>query len=360
MVNRMSELNYEILERDSKVVLPEKLIFGKIYSDHVFEMDYDEELGGWHNATIKKFGNIELSPAAMVLHYGQTIFEGLKAYKQDDGRVALFRPDKNIERLNNSARRMCIPEVDSDFVLQSLLELVRIDRDWIPTRPGHSLYIRPVMFASEPLLGVRSSLNFKLIIMLSPVGPYYPEGFKPVPIYATDKYARAVRKGIGEAKTAGNYAASLMGQHEAKKEGYSQVLWLDAIEQKYLEEVGAMNIFVRFKNEVTTPMLTGSILPGITRMSVLQILKDWGFNTTERMISLQEVIDAYKTGDLIEMFGTGTAAVISSVSRLKYNEHLLQFSETETGELGTKLYNELAGIQYGRIEDRHNWMKFID
>lgn len=356
----MNDLNIEVLERESKVVIPGKLVFGKIYSDHVFEMDYDEDLGGWHNATIKKFGNIELSPAAMVLHYGQTIFEGLKAYKQDNGRVALFRPEKNIERLNRSAKRMCIPEVDPDFVLNALLELIRIDQDWIPTRPGHSLYIRPVMFASEPLLGVRSALNFKLIIMLSPVGPYYPEGFKPVPIYATDQYARAVRKGIGEAKTAGNYAASLMGQQVAKKEGFSQVLWLDAIEQKYIEEVGAMNIFVRFKDEVTTPMLTGSILPGITRMSVLEILKDWGYNVTERMISLQEIIDSYKTGNLIEMFGTGTAAVISSVSKLKFNEHMLQFSDTEAGELGTKLYEELAGIHYGRVEDKHNWMTYID
>ncbi len=356
----MNDFNIEILERETKVILPENLVFGKIYSDHMFEIDYDEDLGGWHNPTIRKFGNIELSPAAMVLHYGQTIFEGLKAYKQVDGRIALFRPEKNVERLNRSAKRMCIPEIDPDLVLQAMLELVRIDKDWIPTKPGHSLYIRPVMFASEPLLGVRTSENFKLIIMLSPVGSYYPEGFKPLPILATNKYVRAVRKGIGEAKTAGNYAASLMGQQEAKEEGYSQVLWLDGIEQKYIEEVGAMNIFVQFKNEVTTPMLTGSILPGITRMSVLQILKDWKYNATERMISIDEVIDAYEKGELIEIFGTGTAAVISSVSKLKYNENLLLFNDKEAGELGTKLYNELSGIYYGKIEDRHGWMTYID
>ncbi|MEK6552137.1 MAG: branched-chain amino acid aminotransferase [Bacteroidota bacterium] len=356
----MNDFNIEILERETKVILPENLVFGKIYSDHMFEIDYDEDLGGWHNPTIRKFGNIELSPAAMVLHYGQTIFEGLKAYKQVDGRIALFRPEKNVERLNRSAKRMCIPEIDPDLVLQAMLELVRIDKDWIPTKPGHSLYIRPVMFASEPLLGVRTSENFKLIIMLSPVGSYYPEGFKPLPILATNKYVRAVRKGIGEAKTAGNYAASLMGQQEAKKEGYSQVLWLDGIEQKYIEEVGAMNIFVQFKNEVTTPMLTGSILSGITRMSVLQILKDWKYNVTERMISIDEVINAYKKGELIEIFGTGTAAVISSVSKLKFNENLLQFNDKEAGELGTKLYNELSGIYYGTIEDRHSWMTYID
>ncbi len=356
----MNDFNIEILERETKVILPEKLVFGKIYSDHMFEIDYDEDLGGWHNPTIKKFGNIELSPAAMVLHYGQTIFEGLKAYKQVDGRIALFRPEKNVERLNRSAKRMCIPGIDPDLVLQAMLELVRIDKDWIPTRPGHSLYIRPVLFATEPLVGVRTSENFKLIIMLSPVGPYYPEGFKPVPILVTNKYVRAVRKGIGEAKTAGNYAASLMGQQEAKEEGYSQVLWLDGIEQKYIEEVGAMNIFVQFKNEVTTPMLTGSILPGITRMSVLQILKDWKYNVTERMISIEEIINAYKKGELIEIFGTGTAAVISSVSKLKFNENLLQFNDKEAGELGTKLYNELSSIYYGKIEDRHGWMTYID
>ncbi|NJD21714.1 MAG: branched-chain amino acid aminotransferase [Melioribacter sp.] len=356
----MNEFNIEILERETKVKLPENLVFGKIYADHMFEVDYDSELGGWHNPTIKKFEPLELSPAAMVFHYGQSIFEGLKAYKQVDGRIALFRPEKNVERLNRSAKRMCMPEIDPELVLQAMLELVRIDKDWIPAKPGHSLYIRPVMFASEPLLGVRTSENFKFIIMLSPVGPYYPEGFRPVPILATDKYVRAVRKGIGEAKTAGNYAASLMGQQEAKKEGYSQVLWLDGIEQKYIEEVGAMNIFIQFKNEVTTPMLTGSILPGITRMSVLQILKDWKYNVTERMISMDEVINAYKKGDLIEIFGTGTAAIISSVSKLKYKESLLQFNDKEAGELGTKLYNELSDIYYGEIEDRHGWMTYID
>ncbi len=356
----MNEFNIEILERETKVILPENLVFGKIYADHMFEVDYDSELGGWHNPTIKKFEPLELSPAAMVFHYGQSIFEGLKAYKQVDGRIALFRPERNVERLNRSAKRMCMPEIDPELVLQAMLELVRIDKDWIPAKPGHSLYIRPVMFASEPLLGVRTSENFKFIIMLSPVGPYYPEGFRPVPILATDKYVRAVRKGIGEAKTAGNYAASLMGQQEAKKEGYSQVLWLDGIEQKYIEEVGAMNIFIQFKNEVTTPMLTGSILPGITRMSVLQILKDWKYNVTERMISMDEVINAYKKGELIEIFGTGTAAIISSISKLKYKESLLQFNDKEAGELGTKLYNELSDIYYGQTEDRHGWMTYID
>lgn len=360
MVRDMNELTLDILERDTKVVLPENLVFGKVYTDHVFEMDYDPEYGGWHNATIKPFSKVELHPAAIVLHYGQSIFEGLKSYKQVDGRIALFRPEKNIERLNRSAKRMCIPEVDPNFVLNSLLELIKLEQDWIPTKPGHSLYIRPVMFATEPLLGVRASETYKLIIMLSPVGPYYPEGFRPVPILVTDKYVRAVRKGMGEAKTAGNYAAGMLAQKEAKKEGFSQVLWLDGVEQKYIEEVGAMNIFISFKDEVVTPSLNGSILPGITRMSVIQLLKDWNYNITERLISIQEVVSGYESKTLLEIFGTGTAAVISSISKLKYNEKLLMFDEMKPGELGTKLYEELTGIQYGKLEDKHGWLTYID
>ncbi|MDQ7818358.1 MAG: branched-chain amino acid aminotransferase [Melioribacteraceae bacterium] len=356
----MNELNIDILERESKVVLPENLVFGKIYTDHVFEMDYDPEFGGWYNATIKNFSKVELHPAAISLHYGQSIFEGLKAYKQIDERIALFRPEKNIERLNRSAKRMCMPEVDSNFVLNSLLELIKLKRDWIPTRPGHSLYIRPIMFATEPLLGVRASETYKLIIMLSPVGPYYPEGFKPVPILVTDKYVRAVRKGMGEAKTAGNYAAGMLAQKEAKKEGYSQVLWLDGIEQKYIEEVGAMNIFISFKDEVATPALNGSILPGITRISVIQLLRDWNYNINERLVSIDEVMEAYVKKNLVELFGTGTAAVISSVSKLKFNEKLLMFDENKPGELGMKLYEELTGIQYGKKEDKHGWMTYLD
>ncbi|MEW6194453.1 MAG: branched-chain amino acid aminotransferase [Bacteroidota bacterium] len=356
----MNELNIETLEKKSKVNLPDNLVFGKIFTDHILEMDYDSASGGWQKPKIKRLDNLSLSPAAMVFHYGQAIFEGLKAYIQADGKVALFRPEKNVERLNRSAIRMCMPEVNSQLVLQKMLELVSIDRDWIPSRPGYSLYIRPFIIATEGCFGVRPSEQYKLIVMLSPVGPYYPEGFKPVPIMVTDKYVRAVRKGTGEAKAAGNYAASLVGQVEAKKEGYTQVLWLDAIEQKYIEEVGAMNIFVQFKNEVATPALNGSILPGVTRMSVLQILKDWGYNVNERLISIDEMVNAYDKGELIEVFGTGTAAVISSVSRLKYKDKILQFSETKPGELGLKLYEELTGIQYGKIKDRYGWMTYIN
>lgn len=360
MVITMENIIYEIAERENLVEIPEKLIFGRTFTDHVFEMDYDEALGGWHSPTIKKRSKLELSPAAMVLHYGQSIFEGLKAYKHNDGRIALFRPEKNIERLNNSAERMCIPKVDPKLVLDAMLELVKLEQNWIPTLPGHALYIRPVVFATDPFLGVKPASNFKLVILLSPVGPYYPEGFKPVPILATDQYVRAVRKGVGDCKTAGNYAASLAAQREAIKQGYTQVLWLDAIHLKFLEEVGTMNIFVKFKNEIATPNLTGSILPGVTRLSVLQILRDWGMNVNERMIGIDEIVTRYENGSLEEMFGTGTAAVISCVGRLKYKDKILKMCEDVGGDFSKKLYDEITGIQYGRIEDRYNWLTYID
>ncbi|MFH0734026.1 MAG: branched-chain amino acid aminotransferase [bacterium] len=355
----ISNITLETAEVKKKVELPENLVFGRTFTTHMFEMDYDIEKGGWHNPKIKEYSTFNISPASMVFHYAQAIFEGLKAYKQEDGRVAIFRPEKNIERLNNSCKRMCIPELDPDFLLEAMLELVKLEQDWIPTKPGHALYIRPFVIATDAVLGVRPSNTYKIFFILSPVGPYYPEGFKPVPILATDEYVRAVRKGVGDCKTAGNYAASLYAQREARNLGYSQVLWLDGVEQKYIEEVGTMNIFIRFKNEVATPMLTGSILPGITRMSVLKILRDWGYTVNERMISMQEVIDSYKQGSLIEIFGTGTAAAISAVSKLKYKDDILEFSEDEPGELSKKLYEELTGIHYGRIDDKYNWLTFI-
>ncbi len=356
----MEDFIIEKVERKSKIELPENIVFGKIFTDHIFEMDYDANNGGWQKPTIKKFENLNISPAAMVFHYGQAVFEGLKAYKQVNGKIALFRPEENVKRLNRSARRLCIPEVDPEVALKAIKELVRIDKEWIPSKPGYSLYIRPFIIATEPCFGVRASNNYKFMIILSPVGPYYPEGFLPVPIMVTDKYVRAIRKGTGDCKAAGNYAAGLLAQSEAKQEGYSQILWLDAIEQNYIEEVGAMNIFVRFKDEVATPMLSGSILPGITRMSVIQLLKDWGYNIVERQISINEIINAYDNSELLEIFGTGTAAVISSVSKLKYKDKILQFSDVTPGELAKKLYEELTGIQYGNINDRYGWVTYID
>lgn len=360
MVMPMTEIIFETEVKKSEVQLPDNLVFGRTFSTHMFEMDYDKALGGWHSPTIKKVSTFPMSPAALVLHYGQAIFEGLKAFKTVDKKIVMFRPDKNIKRMNNSARRLCMPEIDTDVFMNALLELVKLDQDWIPTKPGYSLYIRPVMFATDPFLGVRPGENYKFIILLGPVGPYYPEGFKPVPIMVTDKYVRAAAKGVGDCKCAGNYAASLMAQVEAKKQGFTQVLWLDAIEQKYIEEVGTMNIFIQFKDEVATPRLTGSILPGVTRMSVIQILKDWGYNMNERDVSIDEVAKAYDDGNLVEIFGTGTAAVISSLSKLKFRDKIMQFSDTEAGELGKKLYEEITGIQYGKMEDKYGWLKFVE
>lgn len=356
----MDELFYKLESSHEDIQIPEHLIFGRTFTTHVFEMDYLADEGGWKNPTIKKFSDVDLSPAALVFHYGQAIFEGLKAYKQENGNIVMFRPEKNLERLNSSAKKMCIPEIDIDFVLNAMTELVRIEKDWIPSKPGHSLYIRPVVFATDPFLGVKPGDNYKFVIILSPVGPYYPEGFKPVPIMVTDKFVRAVRGGVGDCKTAGNYAASLLAQKEANKLGFTQVLYLDALEQKYIEEVGTMNMFVQFKDEIATPKLTGTILPGITRMSVLEILRDWGYNANERDISLQEIIDSYNNDSLVELFGTGTAAVISSISKLKYDDIELKFDDELAGELGIKLYDELTGIQYGRIEDRHNWLTKVE
>lgn len=352
------ELKIEKITRTEPVKLPEQLVFGANFTDHMFVMDYEN--GEWTNAKITKYENFSMSPAAMSLHYGQAIFEGLKAYIQDNGQVVMFRPDKNLERMNNSAERLCMPRFDSDFVMDALTKLISIEKDWIPTKPGYSLYIRPFMFATEGALGVRPATKYKLFIILSPVGPYYALGFKPVPIYMTRDYVRAVRKGVGDCKCAGNYAASLQAQMKAKDEGYSQVLWLDAIEQKYIEEVGTMNIFIRFKDEIATPRLTGSILPGVTRLSALQILRDWDMNINERDISLDEVFEAYGAGNLVEVFGTGTAAVISAVSRIKLDDKMINFDENEPGELSKKLYKEITDIQYGRIEDRYGWIKKVD
>ncbi len=355
----MEIIKYELMRREMPVEIPKTLGFGKIFTDHVFEMDYTSEKG-WHNPIIKKLENLSVHPGTMFLHYAQGVFEGLKAFKTENGEVVIFRPDKHIQRLNNSSRRVCIPEVDPDFLLQALIELVSVEKDWIPNRFGESLYIRPFIFGSEPFLGVKPSSNYKLIILLSPVGAYYPEGFKPVKILVQDEYVRAVRKGLGECKTPANYAASLLAAEEAKGKGYSQVLWLDGVEQKYIEEVGTMNIFINLKDEVVTPKLNGSILPGVTRDSVIQILKDWKINVTERLISIDEVITEYKKGNVVGVFGTGTAAIISSVGWLTYKGFEMKFNNGQPGELDLKLFNELTSIHYGKSEDKHNWLTHIE
>ena len=334
------------------------LSFGSIFTDHMFNMDYNPDKG-WHNPRIEPFSPIVLDPSAMVFHYGQAIFEGLKAYKTKDGNVQLFRPKDNIRRLNNSARVMCIPEFDEAFALDALKQLISLERDWVPASEGTSLYIRPTIIATDPFLGVRASNTYRFFIILSPVGAYYAEGFNPVKIWVTKNHVRAVRGGVGHVKTAGNYAASLYAGEEAHKNGYTQVLWLDGVELKYVEEVGSMNIFFVIGDELVTPMLNGSILPGITRDSVINIAKSWNMKVTERKISIDEILEANKNGTLKEVFGSGTAAVISPVGVIKYDDNVINIGEGKVGPIALKLYDALTDIQYGKAEDKLNWIEPI-
>ena len=331
------------------------LTFGTIFTDHMFVMDY-ETGKGWHNPRIEEYAPISLAPSAMVFHYGQEMFEGLKAYKTEDGRILLFRPQKNIERANNTNRRICIPEIPEEDFLQAIKEIVRIDQAWIPTKPGTSLYIRPFIIATDEFLGVRPSNTYKFFIILSPVGAYYPEGLDPVKIWIEDEYVRAVKGGIGEAKVGANYVASLKAQVKAHEEGYSQVLWLDGVERKYIEEVGAMNIFFKINGTVVTPMLNGSILPGVTRNSCIELCKSWGLPVEERRISVDELIAAAKDGSLEEVWGSGTAAVISPVGHLRYGDDVMQIKDGGIGEISQKLYDTVTGIQLGKIEGPEGWV----
>jgi len=329
--------------------------FGQHMADHMFVMFYDESLG-WHDAAIKPYENFSLAPAAMVLHYGQAIFEGLKAYRGTDDKIYLFRPTDNLKRMNVSATRMCMPEIPVDVVYSAMKKLVALDKDWVPKADGATLYIRPTMIASEAGLGVRPAKQYIFFIINCPVGAYYPEGFNPVKIFVTDKYVRAVAGGVGNVKTAGNYAASIMAAVEAQKQGYTQVLWLDAIDRTHIEEVGTMNIFFLIDDELITPPLTGSILPGITRDSVLRLTKDWGLNVSERRITIDDVLAAQQKGKLQEVFGTGTAAVISPVGELNYKGQVCTINNGKTGQLSQKLFDELQAIQNGHKNDPYGWV----
>jgi len=291
----------------------------------------------------------------MCFHYGQEVFEGMKAYRTAEGKIQLFRPTENFKRLNKSNERLVIPELPEELGMQCLMELLKIEKDWVPSKDGESLYIRPFIIAVDPFLGVKPGSQYLFMIILSPSGAYYESGLNPVNIYVESKYVRAVRGGMGFAKTGGNYAASLIGQDEAHKQNYSQVLWLDGVEQKYIEEVGAMNIFFVIDGEVVTPMLQGSILPGITRKSAIEICKSWGLNVSERRITIQEVADAYDSGKLQEVFGTGTAAVISPVGHLKWGDKVMIINDNKIGDISQKLYDTMTGIQWGKIEDKFNW-----
>ncbi len=333
--------------------------FGKFFSDHMFKMVYDPDKG-WCDARIEPYGPLTLDPATLVLHYGQEAFEGLKAYRGKDDGIYLFRHRDNFKRLNASCRRLVMPEVPEDFVSDALKQLVLLEKDWIPRSPGCALYIRPNIIATDAALGVRPSQTYLFYIIVGPVGAYYAEGFNPVAIHVADDYVRAVRGGVGFAKTAGNYAAGLLAQKQAKDKGYAQVLWLDAIERKYVEEVGTMNIFFRFGDAVVTSPLTGSILPGITRDSVIQVLRKWGVNVLERTISIDQVIKGLATGAVTEVFGTGTAAIISPVKTIHYKGEDHGVGDGNTGPLSKELYDYLLALQYGEIEDPFGWVERID
>lgn len=333
----------------------DNLGFGQYFTDHMFVMKWSREQG-WHDAEIKPYGDFHLDPAAMVFHYGQAIFEGLKAYRGQDGAILMYRPKDNLERLNKSAVRMCMPRIPVDKVLQAMKGLVYLDRDWIPEREGAALYLRPTMVATEGALGLRPSNEYLFFIIKSPVGAYYSEGFNPTRIYVEDTYVRAVPGGVGEAKTAGNYAASVKALTEAQKKGYTQVLWLDALEHKYIEEVGTSNIFFVINDELVTPPLGGTILAGITRDSVLQLAEDWGIAVAERRITIDEVAAAAEDGTLSEAFGAGTAAVISPVGEFSYKGKSIMVNNGKTGELSQRLFDGIQALQRGMVPDEHGWL----
>jgi branched-chain amino acid aminotransferase len=336
-----------------------RLGFGLHFTDHMFLLNYDPGRG-WHDPRIVPYQSLELSPAAMVLHYAQEVFEGLKAYRGRDGSIRLFRYQDNLERFNRSCERLVIPVLPKDVVGEGLRQLVLLDRDWIPRTEGCSLYLRPNVIATDPFLGVRPSSTFLYYIIVGPVGAYYPEGFNPVSIYVSDEHVRAVRGGIGEAKTGANYAASLKGQMQAKLEGFSQVLWLDALERRYVEEVGTMNIFFRMQDTIYTSPLTGSILPGITRRSVIELLRHWNVPLVEQKLAIDDLMAAARSGALTEVFGSGTAAVIAPVKEIAYKGERVRVGEGQTGAVAQRLYDSLLGIQYGYADDPFGWTTPLD
>lgn len=357
----MKEHDMQITLSTTKKEKPqaEQLEFGKQFTDHMFIMDYTQGQG-WHDPRIVPYQPLSLEPSAMIFHYGQSVFEGLKAYATPEDEIILFRPEKNFQRLNSSNSRLCIPDIDVDFALKALKTLISVDKDWVPQAEGTSLYIRPFIIATEPYLGVSPSNKYQFIIIMSPVGSYYKEGIHPVKIAVESAFTRAVNGGTGEAKTGGNYASSLKAQEVSEKMGYAQVLWLDGVEKKYIEEVGSMNVFFKINGEIITPALNGSILPGITRDSIIELLKHWGLPVSERRISMEEVHEAHKLGHLEEAFGTGTAAVISPIGEFLWNGEEMIVQSGETGELSKKLYDTLTGVQTGKVADELNWTTKVE
>lgn len=333
--------------------------FGKIYTDYMFIADYDADQGGWHDARIVPFGPIELSPASMVLHYAQETFEGLKAYRTKDGVIQLFRPEMNARRFMNSNERLSMPKVPEDMFIDAIKALVEVEKDWVPNEEGESLYIRPYMFATEASVGVHPATSYKFVIICSPVGAYYPEGVNPVKIWVEDEYVRATPGGTGFTKCGGNYAGSLKAQEKAEEQGYTQVLWLDGVHKKYVEEVGSMNAMFVFGNTIVTAPIDGTVLPGVTRDSIIHLLKDWGYTVEERHMPIDELMEGAKNGKLTEAFGTGTAAVISPIGELCFKGEKAVINDFKTGDLTQKLYDTLTGIQWGNVEDPFGWTQEV-
>ena len=333
-----------------------QLGFGHLFTDHMFLMNYTEGQG-WHDARIEPYGPLSLDPASQVLHYSQEIFEGLKCYRTEDDKFQLFRPRENFKRFNESAARMGMATLDVDMALEGLLKLLEVDKEWTPKAPDTSLYIRPTMIATDSYLGVGASKTYLFFIILSPSGAYYSSGLSPVAIYVEENYVRAVRGGVGFTKTGGNYAASILAGKKAKENGYAQVLWLDGVEQRYIEEVGAMNMMFVYENKkIVTPALNGSILSGITRKSVLELASNLGYETEEATLAIDDVIADCKSGKITEAFGSGTAAVISPVNLIAFKGERVTIGDGNTGKITKELYDKLTGIQYGRIPDENNWI----
>ncbi len=335
-----------------------ELGFGQIFTDHMFTMDYSRE-SGWHSPQIVPYTSLELDPSTIYLHYGQAVFDGLKAYRTPDGSINLFRPMLHLERINTSSKRMVIPPIDPAFCLKCLKELLQVEKDWVPDRPGCSLYIRPFIVAMDPCLIVRPSVTYRFFIILSPCGSYYPQGMNPVSIFVETEYVRAARGGSGQAKTPANYAASLIAQNKAKTAGCVQVLWLDSVHRRYIEEIGSMNAFFVIDGKLVTPELNDSILPGITRRTVLELARDMGFRCEERQIAIDELCHLAKQGHVSEMFGSGTAAVISPVGELRYQSERIVFNQGKTGKVTQLFYDTITGIQYGRTPDPYGWTEKV-
>lgn len=332
--------------------------FGVITTDHMFLMNYDTEQG-WHDPRIVPYAPFQIDPACMVLHYAQELFEGMKAYRDPQGKIRLFRPEENFKRMNSSCERMSVPPVDVDFCVDALCQLVELEKDWVPSAPNTSLYIRPFIFATDNHIGVHASHTYQFAIILSPVGPYYATGLAPVDIMIEEEDVRAVRGGTGFTKCGGNYAGSLRAGERAEEKGFSQVLWLDGVERKYIEEVGAMNVLFKIGGKIVTPELNGSILPGITRKSCLQLLRDKGYEVEERRLSVDELIAAAKDGSLEEAFGSGTAAVVSPIGMLSYRGENYTVSGGKIGPVTQDLYDTLTSIQWGKIEDPYGWSRVV-